>query len=125
MFNGPAPLALFIVQETNAAQALTPNLRSVAQMLLRTFCSQDADVRDLNEALKPYFASNPYELRREPATGGLQEVLVVRVTKPLPDQIEPIVGDAVHNLRSSLDHLAVALATKNGAKRTNDVYFPF
>lgn len=34
------------------------------------------------------------------------------------------VGDIVHNLRSSLDHLACAMVLEGGGKVTNSIYFP-
>lgn len=43
-------------------------------------------------------------------------------------EVDPVIslmiGDAVHNLRSSLDHLAVALVRDAGAVPTKSTYFP-
>lgn len=47
----------------------------------------------------------------------------LRVTKPVPE-MAPIVGDAIHNLRAALDHLAVAAVGLNG-RSSRGVYFPF
>jgi hypothetical protein len=58
--------------------------------------------------------------RVTPALGGL----VVRILEGLPLEIEEISGDAIHNLRSSLDHLAVGLVSLNG-KSSKGVHFPF
>jgi hypothetical protein len=44
--------------------------------------------------------------------------------KPVPDMISAVAGDIIHNTRSSLDHLAVALVGLNG-KNTKGVHFPF
>lgn len=38
--------------------------------------------------------------------------------------LAPVVGDALHNLRSALDHIAWELVTANGGTPTGDTYFP-
>lgn len=46
------------------------------------------------------------------------------LTEPIPVDLAPIVGDIVHNLRTSLDLLASELVRMNG-KSDDGVYFPF
>lgn len=41
-----------------------------------------------------------------------------------PDEVQAILGDVVHNMRSSLDHLAVTVVGLN-EENTKGVYFPF
>jgi len=53
----------------------------------------------------PFLYPFPYPI---PGTQA-RRFRVVRVD-PVPDPLGPIIGDCVHNLRSSLDHLALALA---------------
>jgi hypothetical protein len=48
----------------------------------------------------------------------------VVVTEAIPIHLSTIVGDIVHNLRTSLDLLACELVRINGGD-TDDVYFPF
>lgn len=48
----------------------------------------------------------------------------VRLSEQPPDHVQTIMGDAFHNLRSALDHMAVALARING-RGVSGVYFPF
>lgn len=50
--------------------------------------------------------------------------LVLRILTPPPPKIQEIMGDAIHNLRASLDHLAVAVVGLND-KSPRGVYFPF
>jgi hypothetical protein len=38
--------------------------------------------------------------------------------------LAPVVGDALHNLRSALDHIAWQLVKANGGTPTGDTYFP-
>lgn len=46
----------------------------------------------------------------------------------MPEEFSLVVGDAVHNLRSALDHIAVALTTQpirtNSSQSKTKVYFP-
>lgn len=48
----------------------------------------------------------------------------IRLTKPIPPDIPLALGDAIHNLRTSLDHLACDLVRLNG-RSARSVYFPF
>jgi hypothetical protein len=50
--------------------------------------------------------------------------VVVAPTKPIPHSFPLIIGDAVHNLRSALDHLATA-ASRVGGGKGRDLFFPF
>jgi hypothetical protein len=45
---------------------------------------------------------------------------------PLPVEIPLVIGDIVHNLRASLDHLGYDLAVKNGTdeRRATNTQFP-
>jgi hypothetical protein len=79
----------------------------------------------LQIALKAYFGANPYGVRQEFDVNGEDVNWIIHSTAPLPDEVYAIVGDAIHNMRSSLDHLAVTLAKANGATKLGDVYFPF
>ncbi len=51
-------------------------------------------------------------------------VAFIKVIEPVPIEVSLVVGDAVHNLRTALDHLACSLATANG-QSMDDVAFPF
>jgi len=59
--------------------------------------------------------AGPIRIRSEPHADGRGEEWFVVVRAPVPLEIGRIAADAVHNLRSALDHLAVALAVANGA----------
>ena len=54
--------------------------------------------------------TEPYAVRRVIESDGREHVLVWEKYTNTPDIFGLIAGDAIHNLRSSLDHLAVALA---------------
>lgn len=76
----------------------------------------------LNDVLGPYIKDEPYGSRteREPATQDLVVYAVHR--KPIPPDVPLIAGDVIHSLRSSLDHLAWALARDRA--KPGQVFFP-
>jgi hypothetical protein len=55
---------------------------------------------------------------------GMYEVKV-QMTECIPAEFAVIIGDVIHNLRASLDLLACALATQNGATDVTGTNFPF
>jgi hypothetical protein len=75
-----------------------------------------------------YFAEEPYRISAEEWTEGdyWHYATYLHVTNFPPDHIwGPIIGDAVHNLRSALDHLAWNLATDQARVNTpRGIEFP-
>ncbi|MFI5341212.1 MAG: hypothetical protein ACHQ7N_15415 [Candidatus Methylomirabilales bacterium] len=68
-------------------------------------------IADLDRETLAYLASNPYEVRpkEDPQTG--KPIFYLAKCEPMSIHLSAIIGDAVHNLRSSLDHLAQQLFT--------------
>lgn len=81
-------------------------------------------ISDLDQRIKGFFQSEPYEIATQLDPDGTQEWFVVRKTKELPKIIPVIVGEVIYDLRSALDQLTCCLAKKAGRDCT-DVYFPF
>jgi hypothetical protein len=81
-------------------------------------------IDDLAIACKTFTASTPFVLDREtdPSTGYYH----FKLTKiqPPPREIALITGDAIHNLRSALDHLAYQLVLANGSTPLRQTCFP-
>jgi len=50
--------------------------------------------------------------------------LRVRLAKPIPLELGLVAGDAIHNMRSALDHLVCRLVELNGHKAHNRKAFP-
>ena len=63
------------------------------------------------------------EAVQSPTSTGLVDY-VLRVLREPPEDLPLILGDALHNLRAALDHLAIAVVEANGGN-VNGVYFPF
>lgn len=69
----------------------------------------------------------PYELetkQESDASGTVWNVTRIASVNELPDRWGLIVGDALHNARSALDHLVCALARENGAVSVRENAFP-
>jgi len=49
---------------------------------------------------------------------------LVRIREDPPAEWSAIIGDAVHNARSALDHLAFALVEANGGSADENTTFP-
>jgi hypothetical protein len=82
-------------------------------------------IPDLESALTRFVDSKPYEFFREASADGLNEFVKLRITKVIPTDISHLVGDIIHSLRASLDYAACDLAEANGARKVDDVHFPF
>lgn len=79
----------------------------------------------LSTDVHAYLDSKPYavEAKRAPDTGRL--IYFVAGVRPTPLRIPAVLGDAIHNLRSALDHLAYQLVwVGSGRKPSSHVYFP-
>lgn len=89
-------------------------------------------IDNFNVAIKSFLDTRPYRLVVEPDSEnpGKRKCLVARVSGKMPCDLLLILGDAVHNLRASLDILACDLVRLNNPgceemKWFNDIYFPF
>jgi len=72
-----------------------------------------------------WIASSPFDLVPTMAADGLREELHVKLASDVPPDLDLILGDCIHNVRSALDHLAMALAIANGASSYDgSVMFP-
>jgi hypothetical protein len=81
-------------------------------------------IDELDATCKAFINSTPYTLDREtdPKT-GYYHFSVTDVQTP-PPEIGLIAGDAIHNLRSALDHLACQLVLANGNLPSRHTCFP-
>jgi len=83
-------------------------------------------IKEADASLSTYTNSAHLSLNRgpHPNASGDDHVIILRAEEDIPDMVVSIAGDAVHNIRSALDHLACCLAVKNG-KTMSGVSFPF
>lgn len=73
----------------------------------------------LKAVIEGFLASSPYRIRREIQGNGTEHAFFLDETEPFPAANAGLIfGDAVHNLRSALDHLIWKLAEDySGANR--------
>lgn len=81
---------------------------------------------DLRAAVEAFCESSPYKISAKPhALAQIRHTtLYVESIRPLPPEIPLIIGDAIHNMRSCLDHLAWQLVLANGNTPDRYTYFP-
>ena len=66
-------------------------------------------IEAFEDRLKTWLQDKAYHLIRDPNTSALQRAMLLRA-EPIDAELSCIAGDAVHNLRSALDHIAYSVA---------------
>jgi len=89
----------------------------------------DEHVENLRTAVDEFLSSEPFRAERTLSPDGREHIVRWTKTTPIPFRIPLIAGDAVHNLRSALDHLALEIARRcSSSKLTREqerkVHFP-
>jgi hypothetical protein len=81
-------------------------------------------IRELHSEIRRFHSRDPYSIveNLDPETG--ESVKTLRIRRRMPPRLAVIVGDVVHNLRSSLDHLAWQLVLANHEVPTRRTAFP-
>lgn len=79
-------------------------------------------IDELQSELATFTEGGFYAIHVQPHE-GIKRIGIVPA-KPIPDIFALIIGDAVHNLRAALDHLATATSRVGGGKG-RDLFFPF
>jgi hypothetical protein len=79
----------------------------------------------LSADVRSYLDSKPYAVGVKRATDTRRLIYFVAGIRPTPLRIPAVLGDAIHNLRSALDHLSYQLVwVGSGKKPSSHVYFP-
>lgn len=81
-------------------------------------------ISDLNEAVMSFHKSGPYIFSHEDSTGLRQRAFYVRFKKPISPRWAGLIGDALQNLRSALDHLATHLVDIGSEPRVKLPCYP-
>lgn len=83
-------------------------------------------VQDLNIALKAFFDSKPYTVGTKHNPNTRQLIYYLTGVAEVPSHIATIAGDAIHNMRASLDYLAyqLVLVGTGSPGPFRYVYFP-
>lgn len=81
-------------------------------------------IRDLNRQVEAFHSGNPYRAIVENDLKTSDRVIKLRICEPCPSRLLTVLGDAIHNLRSSLDHLMWQLVLANGRTPNKNTFFP-
>ncbi|KAA5800938.1 hypothetical protein F1654_12790 [Alkalicaulis satelles] len=79
-------------------------------------------IKEIESTLDDYRNSKPYRVYRKPDSFS-HYTRYIDVLHPPPEILPAMIGDAIHNARSALDHVAVQMAEKNHGNGKG-VYFP-
>jgi hypothetical protein len=81
-------------------------------------------ILDLESVVIPFFDDNPYTCTTELHPDIPWYIVRLETIKALPETIPVMIGDAVHNLRSALDHLVWQLVEAGGGVPNEHTHFP-
>lgn len=81
---------------------------------------------DLDSAIRIFCESKPYVLTAKPhRIAEIDHIsFIAEAVQAIPGDISLILGDAIHNLRTALDHLAYQLVLANGEAPSRNTEFP-
>jgi hypothetical protein len=82
----------------------------------------DSHIRDLDYIVFTYLQTKPYDITHESHLISDKHGFYISLTEKPPKLLQTVIGDAVHNLRATLDYLIAAIAVANG-KSPNDTAF--
>jgi len=83
-----------------------------------------AHIQTLERELDDYLNRGPIRITTRVSEDPAYFDFTVDVTEPVPVGLSTVIGDCIHNLRTSLDLLACELVRMNGG-RDDNIYFPF
>jgi hypothetical protein len=81
-------------------------------------------VSGFEAAVEDFRRSNPHTIGRENSVETDQVRFCVQQVPVIPDELAFMLGDTLHSLRSTLDHLAYALVIAAGGTPNRDTSFP-
>ncbi len=90
---------------------MLPDLLASAKLKIE---GADSHIKDVASQIRAFFETEPYPIRTYIDVEPPKQWFKVELIRALPGPLYARIGDALSNTRSSLDHLAGALAVKNG-----------
>ena len=82
-------------------------------------------ITELNTLLRDFAEQNPYAISIQHDIKTGHRIFGVEMGEPVPAHVSTITGDAIHNLRTALDHMACALVVAGGGAVRSFTGFPF
>jgi|GEM_PF-550360 len=84
----------------------------------------ETQINEINDLVGAFLAASPYALKSQVNRDHSREIWRYELTAKAPVAIAIVAGEAMHNLRSALDHLACAVAELHSGS-SKGTYFPF
>lgn len=83
-------------------------------------------IKELEQLAADFLGGDPVQTTAEEAAGpdGSMGIVIQMKVSPVPEEMSAVVGDIIHNLRTSLDLMASELCRLN-QKSDKGVHFPF
>lgn len=82
-------------------------------------------IQAAKEVSKAFLDTEFYRFAVRPQkNGNNRHFIIIKKLEPIPDEFGLLIGDAAHNLRSALDHIAYAFAKPSNWKEEKKVAFP-
>jgi hypothetical protein len=81
-------------------------------------------IEKFDSAFRDFRLATPHTIGREDNVETGQVRYYVKQVPAIPDELSFMLGDTLHSLRSTLDHLAYALVTAAGGKLNRQTSFP-
>jgi len=85
----------------------------------------EAHIAELHDFLRSLPWNDFCRLSVEEDLEKRRDRIVLKIIRPIPPEVSLWIGDAIHNLRSALDHLVVGLVASVTGKVSETIYFPF
>jgi hypothetical protein len=84
----------------------------------------DHHIADLKGQFKAFVARKPHRFAIGQDAESGQPAIQIRFVETVPKPFSAIIGDAVHNLRSALDHMTWDIIGYDGGTQDRDLQFP-
>jgi hypothetical protein len=84
----------------------------------------DKHIDDLARKIATFENSSPYTFSHQDDTECSKRTFYIHITKEIPNEFSLIIGDAIHNMRSALDHLATHLVDIGIPPKVKNPYYP-
>lgn len=81
-------------------------------------------IADLDARREVFLTTRPCKIRTQYNSQTSHTDYIVEDVAEVDPAISLVIGDAIHNLRAALDHLAASLVRDNGAPVLSSTYFP-
>ncbi len=121
-FGGVLPMRL---STSSRRLAISSSFRAVSDMFQSAKLKlnrADHHILDLETQFTEFTNSDPYALAV--SNDGGETILRLNFRKTIPKQWALIIGDAVHNMRTALDHMTWDLVGRDGGTQDRHVKFP-